>query len=309
MKKIAVIGSINMDYFIESDFLPEVGETVLGKDFFLSIGGKGANQAVAAARLGGEVSLFGSLGNDENSEIIVKKLKKENINLKNLQFIEDQPTGAAFIELCHSDNRILVVPGSNDSTNEAYVQAILSEILNHDVFLFQLETPLEMLEYLIPILHEQGKIIILNPAPAQVLSQELIEKITYLTPNQHEYQTIFNTEDSMEQILSCYPNKLIITCGAEGVRFHDGKEIVLIPAMKVTPVDTTGAGDTFSGAFAVAVAEGKSLPESIWFGTIAAGLSVTKKGAQTGMPYRSDVTHFEKKKEHVHESEGHTQTN
>ncbi|WP_243297793.1 ribokinase [Bacillus litorisediminis] len=309
MKKIAVIGSINMDYFIESDILPEIGETVLGKDFFLSIGGKGANQAVAAARLGGEVSLFGSLGNDENCEIIVKKLKNENINLANLQFIDDQPTGAAFIELCNSDNRILVVPGSNESTNDAYVERMLSAILQHDVFMFQLETPVEMLEYLIPILYEHRKTIILNPAPAQALPQELIEKITYLTPNQYEYQTIFSTEDSMEMLLGRYPNKLIITCGAEGVRFFDGKEIVLVPSMKVTPVDTTGAGDTFSGAFAVAVAEGKSLIESIRFGTIAAGLSVTKKGAQTGMPYRSDVTHFEKKKEHVHESEGHTQTN
>ncbi|GAA0316670.1 ribokinase [Bacillus carboniphilus] len=310
MQRIAVVGSINMDYFIESSVLPKVGETVLGENFFLSMGGKGANQAVSAARLGGKVSLFGSLGDDENSEIIAKKLEKENINLANLQYVKESPTGAAFIELCQSENRIIVVPGANNDTDVNYVKNIAQELYKHDVIVFQLETPLSMLEYLVPLLYEQGKTIIVNPAPAQLLKPELIEKITYLTPNEHEYQIVFNTNQPMEELLKQYPNKLIITCGEEGVRFFDGTDITLVPSMKVTPVDTTGAGDTFSGAFAVAIAEGMSLQESIQFGNIAAGLSVTKKGAQTGMPYREDVTQFVNKKEYRDEEKsGHTQAN
>lgn len=294
MQKIAVVGSINLDYFIDSDVLPQLGETVLGKDFFLSIGGKGANQAVAAARLGGKVSLFGSLGDDENSEMIVRKLEKENINLSNLQFVKGKPTGAAFIELCKSDNRIIVVPGANDQTDVNYVKNIASELLQYDVIVFQLETPLQMIQYLVPLLHERGKTIILNPAPAQTLDQELIEKVTYITPNEHEYKMVFNTNESIDDLLQKYPNKLIITCGSKGVRFFDGNEDILIPSIEVTPVDSTGAGDTFSGAFAVAISEGKSLSESIRFGNIAAGLSVTKKGAQSGMPSRSEVAQYRK---------------
>ncbi|WP_370224605.1 ribokinase [Cytobacillus sp.] len=308
MQRIAVVGSINMDYFIESEVLPKLGETVLGENFFLSIGGKGANQAVAAARLGGDVSLFGSVGDDENSDLIIKKLEKENINLVNLQSVKGLPTGAAFIELCQSENRIIVVPGANTHTNVDYVKKTAAELLNYDVIVFQLETPLEMIEYLVPLLYEQGKTIIINPAPAQTLSQELINKVTYITPNEHEYKLVFNTNDSMEELLEKYPNKLIITCGTEGVRFFDGTEIKLVPSIKVIPVDTTGAGDTFSGAFAVAIAEGNCLEDSIRFGNIAAGLSVTKKGAQTGMPKRNDVTQFVKEKEYKDEK-GHTEAN
>ncbi|MCS0670474.1 ribokinase [Cytobacillus firmus] len=308
MQRIAVVGSINMDYFIESEVLPKLGETVLGENFFLSIGGKGANQAVAAARLGGDVSLFGSVGDDENSDLIIKKLEKENINLVNLQSVKGLPTGAAFIELCQSENRIIVVPGANTHTNVDYVKKTATELLNYDVIVFQLETPLDMIEYLVPLLYEQGKTIIINPAPALTLSQELINKVTYVTPNEHEYKLVFNTNDSMEELLKKYPNKLIITCGSEGVRFFDGTEIKLVPSIKVIPVDTTGAGDTFSGAFAVAIAEGNCLEDSIRFGNIAAGISVTKKGAQTGMPKRNDVTQFVKEKEYKDEK-GHTEAN
>jgi ribokinase len=308
MQRIAVVGSINMDYFIETEVLPKIGETVLGENFFLSIGGKGANQAVAAARLGGNVSLFGSVGDDENSEIIIKKLEKENINLVNLQSVKGTPTGAAFIELCQSENRIIVVPGANAHTNIDYVQRAALELQKYDVIVFQLETPVEMIEYLVPGLYEHGKTIILNPAPAKTLKQELIEKVTYITPNEHEYNMVFDTNESMEELLKKYPNKLIVTCGSEGVRFFDGSEIKLVPAIKVIPIDTTGAGDTFSGAFSVAIAEGKSLQDSILFGNIAAGLSVTKKGAQTGMPKRNDVSQFVKEKEYQNEK-GHTQGN
>lgn len=289
MRKIAVVGSINIDYFVEADQFPEPGETLLANDFFQSLGGKGANQAVAAARLGGKVSLFGSVGSDENSKLIIEKMQQENIDITNINFVSDSPTGAAFIELCNSENRILVVPGANKFTDVSYMKTILAELLQHDVIVFQLETPIEIIEYLVPLLHEQGKITILNPAPAKKLSDKVIENITYLTPNEHEYQIIFDSQEEMGTLLKQFRNKLLITCGENGVAYFDGNRVVQVPSIKVDPVDTTGAGDTFSGAFSVAVAEGKTLHQAIQFGIVSAGLSVTKKGAQTGMPLRSEV--------------------
>jgi ribokinase len=289
LTRIAVIGSINIDYVVETDILPKMGETVSAKNFFFSPGGKGANQAVAASRLGGEVALFGSIGEDENGSILLGKLQKEKLDLTHVNYVENVTTGAAFIELCNGDNRILIVPGANEHTNASYIEKVASSLLQYDVVLFQLETPIEMMEYIIPILHAKGKTIIVNPAPAYRLRDELIKKITYLTPNEHEYEAVLNTKLSCQDILKKYPNKLIITRGELGVVYYDGSKIVEVPSIEVTPIDTTGAGDTFSGAFAVAVGEGNSLFESIRFGNIAAGISITKTGAQSGMPYRSEI--------------------
>ncbi|MBO0587468.1 ribokinase [Sporosarcina sp. E16_8] len=288
-KKIAVVGSINMDYFIECDQSPKSGETILGKNFFTSVGGKGANQAVAASRLGGKVSMFGSLGNDEHGKVLNSQLQKENININQLQLLNDITTGAAFIQIFKGENKIIVVPGANELTNRAYSQSIASELLNYDIILFQLEIPIETLEYLVPILYKHNKIIIVNPAPAKKLGDELLNCITYLTPNEHEYSTVTNQTGSMNEVLFKFPNKLIITCGNKGVLYFDGTTIVEVPAMMVDVVDTTGAGDTFTGAFTVAVSEGKSIEDCVRFGIIAAGLSVTKKGAQTGMPSIDEV--------------------
>jgi ribokinase len=292
MKKIAVVGSINIDYVVETSVLPKTGETVLGDDFFLSLGGKGANQAVAASRLGGNVSLFGSIGEDENGRIILEKLQKEKVNINYIQKVKDKPTGVAFIELCKSENRIIVISGANECTDISYINRMKNDLLQHDIIIFQLETPIEMMEFIIPILYEHRKIIIVDPAPAKNLKKEILNKITYLTPNEHEYQTVFDSNESMEILLKQYPNKLIITRGSKGVTYFDGEKIVNVPSILVTPVDTTGAGDTFSGAFALAIAKGKELFESIKFGNIAAGLSVTKRGAQTGMPYMEDIEQF-----------------
>jgi ribokinase len=291
--KIAVIGSMNMDYIIETDTLPNIGETVLGNHFFENIGGKGSNQAVAAARLGGRVSLYGSLGLDENGKMIKDQMVKENINVSNLHYVEDSPTGVAFIELINSDNRILVVSGANQYTNISYIKVVEESLLEHDVFVFQLETPMEILEYLVPILHQSGKIIIVNPAPAKQLKKELIEKITYLIPNEHEYSLVLDEKEiGLKDLLQKYANKLIVTLGKRGAAYHNGNQLITIPILKVEAVDATGAGDTFTGAFSVAIAKGKSIGESIKYANIAAGLSVTKKGAQTGMPFENEVKKY-----------------
>lgn len=289
MKKIAVVGSVNIDYFVESERLPKFGETVIGENFFMNFGGKGANQAVAASRVGGDVTLFGSLGNDEQKAVLLDHFQQEKVNIDYMNIVDDVSTGAAFIQLHNSENRIIIIPGANQYTNKIYSENNISNLLNYDVFLFQLEVPLETLEYLIPILHEYHKTIILDPAPAQYLSEELLDKVTYLTPNEHEYSIVTGEQSTMMDVLEKYPNKLIVTCGEKGVVYHNGAKIVNVPAYKANAVDTTGAGDTFTGAFTVAVSKGKPLEECIRFGAYAASIAVTKKGAQAGMPYKEEI--------------------
>ncbi|NEU30349.1 ribokinase [bacterium LRH843] len=289
MKKIAVIGSLNMDYMIETDTFPAVGETVLGKGFYMSPGGKGANQAVAAARLGGDVTLFGSVGNDANGAELLDIIKSEKINPSYIQKVDNVTSGVAFIEVGNGHNRIVFIPGANSHTNKAYIKKVETILTSFDVFVFQLETPLEVIQAILPLLHEQGKTVILNPAPAMNLEESFIEMITYLTPNEHEVHGVLGSNDDIDSLLKRYPNKLIVTMGTEGVVYSDGEKTVRIPAIKVTPVDTTGAGDTFSGAFAVAIAEGKTISDALTFANTAAGISITKSGAQSGMPTKEEV--------------------
>ncbi|MGG0718441.1 ribokinase [Robertmurraya massiliosenegalensis] len=289
MKKIAVIGSINIDYFVESKVVPKFGETVTGENFFMAFGGKGANQAVAASRLGGDVTLFGSIGNDDQKVVLLNHFKKEHINIEYLNIVDSVSTGAAFIELHNSENRIIIVPGANQYTDINYIENNLDRLLEHDVFLFQMEIPLKTIEFLIPILSKHNKIIILDPAPAQHLSKGILDKVSYLTPNEHEFAVVINEKENQESALKKYPNKLIITEGEKGVSFYNGKEIIKVPARQTKAVDTTGAGDTFTGAFTVGISEGKTLEECIQFGTYAASIAVTKKGAQAGMPYKQEI--------------------
>ncbi|MBM7577858.1 ribokinase [Jeotgalibacillus terrae] len=289
MKKIAVIGSINIDYFVECSTLPKFGETVFGDNFFMNFGGKGANQAVAASRLGGDVTLFGSIGNDEQKQVLLNHFKAENVNIEHLNIVDGVSTGAAFIQLYKGDNRIIITPGANQYTNGLYTKQVKDQLMNYDIFLFQLETPISMLEYLIPLLHKEGKTIILDPAPAVKLPEDVLSKISYLTPNEYEVQEVISHSSNEEQIMAEYPQKLIMTCGKNGVKYHNGERVIRLSARMAEAVDTTGAGDTFTGAFAVALAEGKPFEECLRYGIFAGSLAVTKKGAQSGMPYKYEM--------------------
>lgn len=288
MNKVAVIGSINMDLVVETDISPSMGETVIGNDFFTSPGGKGANQAVAIARLGGECHLFGSIGNDANGVSLKASLESNQVITQYLNEVE-QSTGCALIEVFQGKNKIIVVPGANQKTNRAYLESVLPHILEAQTVLIQMEIPMDSIEYIVDVCYEHGMTTVLNPAPASVLSENIVNKVTYLLPNEHEFELIFSEKMSEETVLKRYPNKLIITKGEQGVAYFDGNEVVTVPSVKVEAVDTTGAGDTFAGAFTLAVSEGKDLQNSIRFANAAAGLSVTKRGAQQGMPNRPEV--------------------
>ncbi|MBO1579849.1 ribokinase [Bacillus sp. XF8] len=287
MPNIAVVGSISMDLVAVSQKRPKAGETVIGEAFHTVPGGKGANQAVAAARLGANVAMVGAVGNDGYGKVVRNNLENERIFIDYVVPVTDETTGIAHIVLAEEDNSIVVVQGANRLVNEQIVDRAKDLLVKADMVVLQLEIPLETVKYVLAICEEHKIPVMLNPAPAQVLPADILEKATYITPNEHECRIVLDDFTSpIEELLAKYPNKLLMTEGSKGVRFHNGTEIVHVPSISVEVVDTTGAGDTFNGALAVALSEGETLQKAIRFANIAGGLSVTKLGAQGGMPTR-----------------------
>ncbi|WP_212945695.1 ribokinase [Heyndrickxia oleronia] len=288
MSKIVVIGSSSMDLVVTAPKRPIAGETIIGESFKTIPGGKGANQAVASSRLGAEVIMIGRIGDDNYGEVILENLQKNNIDTKYVEPVTGEKSGTAHIILAEDDNSIIVVKGANDYVTPEYVENALDVIKQADIVLIQQEIPEETVEYVANICNELNVSLLLNPAPARRLSQNIIDKARYITPNEHEASLLFEGL-TKEEALRKYPNKLFITEGKNGVRYFNGQSEVLIPSYQVEVVDTTGAGDTFNAAFAVALSERKNIDDSIRFANRAASLSVTKFGAQGGMPIRTEV--------------------
>ncbi|MEG0260863.1 MAG: ribokinase [Lysinibacillus sp.] len=278
---ITVIGSLNMDIAIQMDVFPKQGETVLGDVFQTIPGGKGANQAVAAARLGNQVHLIGCVGDDEFGHTLLKNLVEENVNVAAVTTVQ-VPTGIANILIHEQDNRIIVVPGANYELFPMHIDAVAETIKNSSIVMMQLEIPIETIEYVLEICKEANVPVLFNPAPAANFKQEWLSDIAYFTPNETEFEIIFGKD--IEAVLEQYPNKIIVTLGADGARYFDGEHHIHVPGYLAPVVDTTGAGDTFNGALAHALVEGQSIDEAVYFANIAASLSIGKFGAQNGMP-------------------------
>ncbi len=285
--RVTVIGSINMDLTVSTSQVPQKGETVLGEKFATFPGGKGANQAVAAARLGAEVNMLGAVGDDVFGENLIDQLQKENINTGAVHTLQDVSTGTATIILSDGDNRIIVAPGANGELSPDIIHQHETLIKQSDIILLQLEIPMATVEKVSEIARHYGVPVILNPAPYQSLPETLLANIDYITPNEMEAASIL--EDP-----NCHITKeqLIVTNGEKGVYiFRDGLEKV-IPGFMVEVLDTTGAGDTFNGALARYIASGYSLEEAIPLANAAAALSIQKLGAQSGMPTQEEVNKF-----------------
>ncbi|EQF28838.1 ribokinase [Clostridioides difficile CD160] len=292
MGNIVVIGSVNMDMVCSVDKRPEKGETVLGNSFFTSPGGKGANQAISASKLGANVKMISCVGEDSLGEELIRNFRNNKVDYSLVSRDKHKSSGVAVITLCENDNSIVVVAGTNELVDIELIKKNEEEIKNADIVLLQLEIPLETINYVVNFCFENKIKVLVNPAPAIKLDRDIIEKVTYLTPNEHEYKVVFDTEEEIEEILKKYPNKLVITEGKNGARFYDGKEIKHVSCIKVDVQDTTGAGDTFNGALSVAITEGKNLYTAVEYAVVASGLSVTKLGAQSGMPYKEDVEKY-----------------
>ena len=288
--KLAVIGSINMDQVVTTERIPGKGETLAGSDLRYISGGKGANQAVAMARLGAEVSMFGCVGDDDNGRQLLDALRKEGVDVNHVAVREEAPTGLAIITVSENDNVIIVVSGANGLVDRAYIDSIADQLMDCDLVVLQHEIPIDTVHYAVSFCYEKGIPAVLNPAPAAKVPEEIIEKVSLLTPNEHEAALIFGEDMGMDEMLKSHPEKLIITCGSKGACFctKDG-ETITVPAIEAGVVDTTGAGDTLNGAICVRIAAGDDLEAALRYANVAAGLSVEKFGAQGGMPTDRDV--------------------
>jgi ribokinase len=284
--KVTVIGSINIDLVTVTEKRPKVGETVLGSSFSMVPGGKGANQAVAAARLGADVTLIGRIGDDPFGTTLREHLEAEGVRLCCGQPVSGKSSGVASITLSEGDNTIIVVPGANEEVTPSFVSEFEAEIASSSMILLQLEIPIETIEKTVLLASKYKVPVILNPAPSRPLSKSLLGQISYLTPNEHEANELDDQSDIDFQ------GKLIVTRGEKGVSFFDNNTIQNIESFEVSVVDTTGAGDSFNGALAVALSEGKTLYEACRFSVAVGALAVTKLGAQSGMPFRTEVEEF-----------------
>ncbi|MEY2168921.1 MULTISPECIES: ribokinase [unclassified Rhodanobacter] len=291
MPRIVVVGSINMDLVTLAPRFPGPGETLLGSRFLTAHGGKGANQAVAAARLGAEVAMVGALGCDAFGDQLHAGLAREGIALDHVVRLADEGSGSASITVAAGENQIIVVPAANARVSPAQVEAARDAIARADAVLVQLEIPLDAVEATLRLARRENVPVILNPAPAQKLPAEWLKLASYLTPNQHELATALGADEQTDfrELMRRAPCPVVLTRGSEGAWYRDDvhPEPAHQAGFKVDAIDTTGAGDTFNGALAVFLHEG--LPAAVRKACAAAALSVTKLGAQGGMPSAHEV--------------------
>jgi len=293
MKRIGVVGSVNTDIVCNTDNLPKVGETVIGKDFMIAFGGKGANEAVASARLGASTNLLACVGDDMFSKNAVANLLKESVHVTAVKQIKNCNGGIANIVVSNKNNQIIVIPGANALLDTNYIKKYANRIKECSIVGGQFEVPIDSLLLVSQICKENNIKFVLNPSPIKDYPKELFNNADFVIVNELELKTVdgYNPKKPFE-ILSKYPNKLIVTLGSQGVKFSDGKEIYSIPAISVNTIDTTGAGDTFLAAFMVGINNNMPIKDSIYFANIAAGLKTTKLGAQTGMPTLAAVKKY-----------------
>ena len=298
MGKILVVGSSNTDMVVKTERFPHAGETVLGGDFYMFPGGKGANQAVAAARLGGEVTFMGKVGDDVFGQGALQGLRAEKINTSLVSTLSGCSSGVALITVDkNGQNQIVVAPGTNAQLTKEDLIPVIDRMEEYDVVLCQLEIPMDTVEHLIVAGKEAGTKVILNPAPANALQSEILDGLFLIVPNESEVEVLTGINiTSVEEakkggdlLLSYGVQNVIITLGARGSLFLSKDEFFIQEARIVDVVDTTAAGDVYCGALAVMLAEGKSWSEAMRFATYAASMAITKMGAQTSAPFLAEV--------------------
>jgi ribokinase len=297
--EIVVVGSSNTDLVIFCDRLPKPGETVLGGDFQTFGGGKGANQAVAAARAGGSVSFVGAYGADDFGSAARERLSKEQINTEFFQCTTGAPSGVALILIdgVSRENLIAVARSANDLVDSAMVLAARTALDHADMVIAQLEIRDGAIEATARLCQELHKTFVLNPAPSRQLPRAILERVSVIVVNEHEARDLTGKEaidQAIEHLHSEGCRQVVVTLGAEGARLSQGERIVTVAAPTIQPVDTTGAGDCFVGWLGVGLAEGLNLEQAARRACRAASLAATRPGAQSGMPTREEVLVFEK---------------
>ncbi|AUI66740.1 MULTISPECIES: ribokinase [Glaesserella] len=301
MKKLCVLGSINVDHVIRVPYFPKAGETLSGYGYQIAYGGKGANQAVAAARAGANVSFIGVIGADQIGQTMKQAFEQDGIDTSAISTIPNQSTGLAMIQVADSgENSIVISAGANADLSEALVEQHKAYIEQADILLMQLESPLQAVTLATKLAKAAGVKVVLNPAPAQTLPETLLSQIDIITPNETEAEILTGIKVTDEQSAALAANHfhqlgistVLITLGSKGVYYSEQGQGEIIQGFRVEAVDTTAAGDTFNGAFVTALLEGKSAFDAIRFAHAAAAISVTRMGAQTAIPKRSEIEEF-----------------
>ena len=304
MPSIGVLGSLNVDLTISLPRFHQPGETIHGTDFQVFTGGKGGNQAVAAAKLGVQTLMMGKLGADQNGDTYRKVMRNLGIAQDTVLTVEGTPSGVALIEVdATGENRIALVPGANYAVNRDMVDALFPSLLKCDILLMQLEIPMDTVEYAAQKWKAAGKPLLLDPAPAVPLGPDLLGAVSYLTPNETELQILTgmatDTEERVEKaaraLLAQGVRCVIAKLGARGAMLVDSNQAVIVPGFSVNAVDTTAAGDSFNAGFAAALMEGKTPLEAVRFANAVAAISTTGMGAQSAMPNRAQVEAFLRK--------------
>ena len=297
MKKICVIGSIGYDLTTYMYKFPKAGETIVGKKFIQNPGGKGDNQVIASARVGGDVTFIGAVGDDNYGELLKKNLEENKVKT-HMKIVPNMSSQIATILIDESgENRIVIVPGANNFVDKKQIDDNFDIIKECDIILMQLEIPMETVEYVVDKFYELNKIIILNPAPGAELSDNIIKKCTYLIPNENEIGLItkmpYDTIDNIKSAAKCLFDKgaqnVLVTLGEKGAYLKNKNDDIIIPTLKVKALDTTGAGDCFNGVFAACLAMGKNAIEAIKYANVASSISVTRSGAVPSLPYKNEV--------------------
>ncbi len=296
---ICVVGSINTDLVIEVEKIPRPGETIAGKSLAHYPGGKGANQAVAAARLGAQVAMFGVLGSDQSGDDLRAGLLRNNVDVQGVERAEDIPSGLAVISVAKSsENAITVVAGANALVNRQFIDRHIKQLSRCDIVLLQLEIPLDTIDYLLHLLPSDRPLVILDPAPAQDISHLPLDRIDVLTPNENELELLTGSCDievGSRLLISRGVKNVICTAGADGAYLTNANAHTHFPALSVTPIDATAAGDAFNGALAWAL-QTRSLSDAIPYACAAGALAATKKGAQPSLPVLGEIEKMLKNK-------------
>jgi ribokinase len=296
MSRIVIIGSSNIDLTVKTSHIPAKGETIFGNNLEMAFGGKGANQAVAACRLGGDVSFIAKTGGDSYGDMMLTNFAKEGLNTDSIIRSAGSSSGLAWIcvDEC-GDNAIIVMPGANGAMTPDDLKPYLHLIQNADYLLMQLEVPMDVVEYAAEVASASGVKVILNPAPAQPLTDSLLSKLFMIVPNEKESQMVCGDQASADYLQNADilrkrgVKNVIVTLGEKGSYLCGEDGCVEVPAIKVNAVDTVAAGDTYCGALVVALSEGKTMEEAMMFATKASAVSVTRSGAQPSIPYINEV--------------------
>ena len=292
---IVVIGSINVDYNAKVARLPEKGETILASSFNIVAGGKGANQAIAAGRLGGNVHMIGTVGHDTYGMKMIEEFNHEKINTKGIK-IAEQSTGMAMVTVDEAgSNTIVVCPGANDELSLDWINQNKSIIKNASYAILQLEIPMETVEFTIKVAKESDVRVILNPAPVNKISKDIYPLIDILTPNETEIVRLTGEADykkGARKLLGYGVKEVIVTLGSKGCYYLNKNDDFIIKGYRFNTIDTTAAGDSFNGALAVALTEGKTIKQALLFANAVGGLTTTKIGASKSLPYRKEVEEY-----------------